>query len=574
MKYTQTVILLLILTFTGCNKYKEQRQIIDRAENLIESHPDSAYILLRNIQAPDLMNKRLLARWSLLAGKAADKTNEKMPAPFILEKAYNWQKRHGSHENQAWTGLYLARAYMENKKYNDAIKIFTEAIHTATKAKAYNAAGYLYSYFGDLYQHTLQANEEIRIRKKATECFLKAGNKRSYALSFRDLAKPWALKDSINVAISLLKKANQLTTALNDSKGMLSVASCLGNTYCQANELDSAKYYLFLAMQLDTTDIAANSIAVGQLYLKLGNLDSARFYAAKADRKSENQYLPASRFMLLSNIEKADHNSEKAFEYLVQSDNLLDSLYDEENEINVANAERQYTHVLLVNDNERLKVRNLFFIVCFSISIILALAVWLYFQHKDKKRIQKINEQQCLLEDKEKKLNQLLRKLKENRLKEEESSPDQALASFLLEEIEKARQDVEDIKIEKIQDSTISKKIKKLISRFPNGEHALSAKDWDEIQSLIDNTFHHFPLLLEDESFKFTKTEIETCYLAFFDLKSDEEAILLEINTDSANKRRFRLRQKLGIDNSHTTLFEFLKKDHQALNTDSKGSKI
>ncbi|MFA6769259.1 MAG: hypothetical protein WCQ87_09220, partial [Parabacteroides sp.] len=125
--YTQTVILLLILTFTGCNKYKEQRQIIDRAENLIESHPDSAYILLRNIQAPDLMNKRLLARWSLLAGKAADKTNEKMPAPFILEKAYNWQKRHGSHENQAWTGLYLARAYTENKKYNDAIKIFTEA---------------------------------------------------------------------------------------------------------------------------------------------------------------------------------------------------------------------------------------------------------------------------------------------------------------------------------------------------------------------------------------------------------------------------------------------------------------
>ena len=299
---------------------------------------------------------------------------------------------------------------------------------------------------------------------------------------------------------------------------MLSVASCLGNTYCQANELDSAKYYLFLAMQLDTTDIAANSIAVGQLYLKLGNLDSARFYAA--------------------------------------------------------NAERQYTHVLLVNDNERLKVRNLFFIVCFSISIILALAVWLYFQQKDKKRIQKINEQQCLLEDKEKKLNQLLRKLKENRLKEEESSPDQALASFLLEEIEKARQDVEDIKIEKIQDSTISKKIKKLISRFPNGEHALSAKDWDEIQSLIDNTFHHFPLLLEDESFKFTKTEIETCYLAFFDLKPDEEAILLEINTDSANKRRFRLRQKLGIDSSHTTLFEFLKKDHQALNTGSKSSKI
>jgi hypothetical protein len=54
---------------------------------------------------------------------------------------------------------------------------------------------------------------------------------------------------------------------------------------------------------------------------------------------------------------------------------------------------------------------------------------------------------------------------------------------------------------------------------------------------------------------------VETGYLSFFNLKPDEEAILLDINRDSVNKRHFRLRQKLGIENSDTTLFDYFKKE-------------
>ena len=170
---------------------------------------------------------------------------------------------------------------------------------------------------------------------------------------------------------------------------------------------------------------------------------------------------------------KSVHDTEKALNYLEESDNIVDSLYDEENEINVANAERQYNHVLLVNDNERLKVRNLFFIVCFSISIIIALSIWLYFQNKDKKRIQKINEQQQLLGEQENKLNQLLRRLKESQQKEEETPSDPTLINHLMEEIEETKQIVENLRIEKIQKAPISDRIKKLLSRFPKDEHGI-----------------------------------------------------------------------------------------------------
>src|SRR5574344_1012387 len=351
MRYIQTIVLLLILILTGCNENKEQRQVIDRAEAIIESHPDSAYSLLKTIKAPDLMSGRLLARWAILAGKAADKSYEKMPAPFILEQAYNWQKRHGSSENQAWTGLYLARAYTENKKYNDATKIFTEAIHTATNAKAYNAAGYLYSYFGDLFEHTFQTNDEIRIREKATEYFLKAENKMSYALSLRDLAKPWAINDCINKAFNLMRKSYQLITELNDSDAMSTVAHGLGYLFYMADELDSAKVYYYHSLELKTIDPAPSYLALGKIYLNENNIDSARICANKTNIKTLNIYTETSRLKLLSHIEKADNNLAKALDWLEKYEDAADSLYDEENEINVANAEDQYNHILLVNDN-------------------------------------------------------------------------------------------------------------------------------------------------------------------------------------------------------------------------------
>jgi tetratricopeptide (TPR) repeat protein len=507
------------------------------------------------------MSGRLLARWAILAGKAADKSYEKMPAPFILEQAYNWQKRHGSSENQAWTGLYLARAYTENKKYNDATKIFTEAIHTATNAKAYNAAGYLYSYFGDLFEHTLEESGEIRVREKATEFFLKAGNKRSYALSFRDLAKPWAINDSIDKAFKLMRKSYQLITELNDSDAMSTVANGLGYLFYMTDELDSAKAYYYHSFKLGTIDPAPGYAALSRIYLDEKNLDSARICINKTDTKTLNLYTRVGRLKALSNIEEADNNLAKALDWLKKYEDAADSLYDEENEINVTNVEDQYNHVLLVNDNEKLKIRNLFFIVCFSISIIIALSIWLYFQNKDKKRIQKINEQQQLLEEKENKLNQLLRKLKESQQKEKEKPSDPTLINHLMEEIEETKQIVENLRIEKIQKAPISDRIKKLLSRFPKDEHVLSEKDWTDIHNLINNTFDSLPLLWEDDNMKFTKTDVETGYLSFFNLKPDEEAILLDINRDSVNKRRFRLRQKLGIENSGITLIDFLKKE-------------
>ena len=86
MRYLQTIVLLLILILTGCNENKEQRQVIDRAEAIIESHPAGANPWLKPIKAPDWRSGRFLARWRILAGKLRTNPMKRCPLRLFLNK--------------------------------------------------------------------------------------------------------------------------------------------------------------------------------------------------------------------------------------------------------------------------------------------------------------------------------------------------------------------------------------------------------------------------------------------------------------------------------------------------------
>ena len=52
-------------------------------------------------------------------------------------------------------------------------------------------------------------------------------------------------------------------------------------------------------------------------------------------------------------------------------------------------------------------------------------------------------------------------------------------------------------------------------------------------------------VFMKENTLGLTKTETKICYLSFLNLRLNEEAILLGVSPDSANKFRSRTRQKL-----------------------------
>lgn len=114
------ISLLSTLSFIGCRDESDAIYLIDRAESLLKSDPDSSHILLDSIAVPDNLSDKLLARWCMLSGKVADTLYTDLPYVQQLLRAQAYYKSHGTKQEQAKIGLYLGRSYVEDKENEKA----------------------------------------------------------------------------------------------------------------------------------------------------------------------------------------------------------------------------------------------------------------------------------------------------------------------------------------------------------------------------------------------------------------------------------------------------------------------
>lgn len=557
MKRLIVLMLAVFSFFLSCQSNREEKALIDRAEGLTVSNPDSAYIILNSIAVPEMMSDKQLARWCMLSGRVSDKLFKDMPYVSQLTRALEWYKKYGTFEEQAWIGLYLGRSYFEDQLYLPASDAYSEALAVALKGKAYNVAGYICSYTADLYEYTGQTSEERRKCEEAAGYFEKAGNKRSYAFALRDISWTWIFDDSCSLALEYMLLADSIIRKSDNLDGIGEIVSGLGNIYRMIGETERARECYFKSLTLDTAGIAPVYSALGQMYCDIGELDSARLFLEKAKVKTLNRYTSGGVLYKQYEVEKADNNFEKALFYLEQYDAMEDSLYDSRKQADIIDAEKRYNQLLLLDENKELRIGWLVSAVLLSVCLSICLVGWIVYQEKNKRAICKAQELQQALEAKESRLRQLVAELRE---KEESDSLQEETLNKYKEEIKAIQEEIFQYRKTKFHSSYMMKKVKKLSSKVivGNEKPLLTADDWEAIKRLLDATYVGLLSLLKDKEWNLTKAELEICYLSFFNLGVGEEAILLNIIPESVSKRRLRVRQKLGLENTSTLLNDYL----------------
>ena len=106
--------------------------------------------------------------------------------------------------------------------------------------------------------------------------------------------------------------------------------------------------------------------------------------------------------------------------------------------------------------------------------------------------------------------------------------------------------------------SMIARKVIKLSQKVIPGttKSPLSEKYW---RNIITQANEVYPSLEKKFSeFNMTLADLRYCYLVLFHLDTISEAILLNIQPDSVNKRRQRVRQKLGIIGEELDLYTYI----------------
>lgn len=221
MKSISHILLLILLSvsccMTSCSDHKRQR-VLDRAESLMETHPDSALILLEEIDKRELGSKKEQARYALLMSMALDKNYIDTTKFDVLQPAVDYYLKHGDSNEKLRTYYYQGRIYQNRGDRDNALDSFVKGIDISPNctdslciAKTLVAQGALYDDFCDYESY-------IDCHLRAAAIYNKLSHSRyEFHCLLNALNGAIALGDKA-IADSLLSVCNKFHNLDNDQK--------------------------------------------------------------------------------------------------------------------------------------------------------------------------------------------------------------------------------------------------------------------------------------------------------------------------------------------------------------------
>lgn len=97
---------LAVLTIGSCDRHGTAWNKMDKAENLMDTKPDSALVVLENIPSSSVNGKEAAARYALLKSIALDKNYIDTTTFDVLQPAIDYYVKNGTPDEQFRTYYY------------------------------------------------------------------------------------------------------------------------------------------------------------------------------------------------------------------------------------------------------------------------------------------------------------------------------------------------------------------------------------------------------------------------------------------------------------------------------------
>lgn len=325
------VLLSLVCSIVSCTNHQDQ-EVLDHAESLMESHPDSALSILKGVDKSELSSKEGQARYSLLMSMALDKNFIDTTSFEVLQPAIDFYLENGNADDKLRTYYYQGRIYQNQGDQDNALSSFIKGIDMSSDcndslciARTLVAQGALYDEFYDFDSYTNCHLKAAKIYKKLSlnwnefDCLLNAlngsiasGNKvkgdslLSICNQFKDLDSSQTLaliKHQLSHALKFedVQKIKNLIGNLKnnpnlDSNALLNLALAYNKTgdYVKAKNLlddvsnghkyDTLKYWAISVPVLENTGNYKEALAVYREFSHtMDSINTLRF-----DQKSKS----------------------------------------------------------------------------------------------------------------------------------------------------------------------------------------------------------------------------------------------------------------------------------------------
>ena len=571
MRINLITLLVTLLSFLAISCQETSDHIVlalSQVEDCMESNPDSALTLLKQIPHPEKLGGKAQADYALLMTQAMDKNYITSSSDSLISLAVSY---YGSHSEdlvaQGKSYFYYGRVMNGLKRDEDAMKYYLSAKKVFDGGEEYKMLGLISEEIGNLNRRqNMYESALINYQDSRKFCTL-AQDVLGISYALRNIGRVYlsmiGKSDSANV---YYQKALQ-TAHEHKCGGEFTILQELGLLYRVRQDYEKAEYYLLQAIDCDLKSLAKPEIylSLGYTYLKMNdNLKAEK--CLKLSTKSSYIFTQRDAYNTLFRLEKSRGNLLSALEYKEMADSLNLITNDQEARKTVAELQEKYKNEKLQKENLQIKIESknimIFSLILFFIAILLA-CYYIYKNRTAKRKIRDI--EQTIVEN-----------------EDEIASCQRDIADY-----KKLQSETEEHKIELVTEiakldgkvavlsghnKNLSKKLKEMgeetsIPILDSGTENIyvtafhiylairdgkfnvhiSNKDWERFFKLFDLLYSGFVKRLRTEFPQLTKHDLEICCLLKIGLSNDELSKVFSTISESTTKAKGRMKKRLNL---------------------------
>ncbi len=545
-------ILILLLT-VSCGHRNETLRLLEKAQNCVETSPDSALSYLDSIfLAEKFLSKENYMEYIITNVQAKHKNHKDIKDDTIIfeAKRYFTGKAHSS-KFIAYSYLYSGCVYDERQEYDKAINEYNYAFHAAELIQDSLLMFRSISYIANIYSKEDYYDKALEKQLQSIN-YINKDDKEKLAGSYANISRIHLISLNNDSSIYYIDKAMDVV-ADTDNKQLLSYVYQIAHViYKECKKYDEAKDFLRLSMETneDSSATSLYYLNLAELYLETGEQDSTKRYTHllinKTDNVNDKAFL-ASSYGFLSDYYSSVNMNDSALYYQDKLTRIIDKIREDNMKQNIYEVEKKYDYERLSNNyHKKLNSQFKLIIMMLTIVIVLIITISLLIIRKKKNEIYLIrkNEQIAiemnnlknefhLLED----LNSGIKSSVDNILKQR---------AKLIVKVHNAE------KKHKYDDKSVINELKILVFGSFNKTGLKAAVD------LVENTYPKLPAMIKKNYGSLNETEYNVFLLSLLPLSSRDIANLMDLGESSVAKSRTNIRKKIGAEGYGSDIGDFI----------------
>ena len=395
-------LLLLLLAFTACGDNSSLTDVLNRAEALMNEHPDSALNLLRTLTFDDFQKEKNRARYALLHSQALDKNYIDVTNDSLISVAVDYYKDEDEVRNKFLSYYYMGRVHANGERYLQATSCLMASEQLVEEVGDDYLSGLLYSEMGRIYRLYYDYPKSLEAHQKAAEYYERAGKIGYRNYMWRYQSQVCCNINKYDEGESLLKKC--LVSAKEEGDEEL-IKSCTGDLimlYVEQNQMVAARLLCENYPTLKQGEFGSSSFMGTLVRLCISERDfiQAYYYLKKGWERAVDRSDSINLYLSSAMLSDKLGDGKKAYQELltgvsIQNVNVRQSL-----EQPILTMQRDYLSDRLEFQNYKLRMEKHFRILCFLFFVVL-LGIVVYVlskklkQEKEKARrtIDELNEE-------------------------------------------------------------------------------------------------------------------------------------------------------------------------------------